>query len=468
MHIQEIVLLSIAAVAISPVVATVIEFFKSLLTQLWKAVGGFFVVTMKLDNEQISSIVIGYLRKNAWHLPMGDDYYSHSQGTFKGKPKSVFYKNVTKSLNLFIYRKVPLMVTPFVDKGASSENKRTTIHYIRGTLNVKRLLQEAGEAYDNWSDHNGSRRFQVIHISGGSKRDEDKFAHNQSGSSTERTYMGGKERINVFEEPIEEMERESAYGKLSLTAAHTKLMHDVKFWLEHQNWYQNRNLSWKRGYLLYGPPGNGKTSLIRALCEDLDIPIVIMDLTGMTNNQFRAAWEWVRSVRPRAVVLEDFDTVFQGRHNCSKLGMLDFGTVLNAVDGIQQEHGMLLFVTTNKPEMIDEALGKPLPDGSTTRPGRLDVAVQIPPLDIVGLTKIAEQIVDDPADAAELASQFIKFDGRSPAQFIEKCKQFALQQLWDKAKQQDPTDEGSMRSNGVFDILPPADPPETIYKTEPL
>jgi SpoVK/Ycf46/Vps4 family AAA+-type ATPase len=153
-----------------------------------------------------------------------------------------------------------------------------------------------------------------------------------------------------------------------------------------------------------------------------------MDLSSMTNNQFNAAWEYSRAFYPRAVLLEDFDSVFHGRQNVSTEGRLDFSAVLNAIDGIEQEQGMLLFVTTNHPENIDPALGQPLPDGKTTRPGRLDVSIEIPPLDYDGRLKIALRIVDDFIDATKLVQEGSE---DTPAQFIERCKQFALTSLWE-------------------------------------
>jgi hypothetical protein len=388
---------------------------------------------MKFDEQsKLSGVVIGYLRKKCRCISLGDDYYVRRSRQIGARFRSVFFRNATKSFSLFFYKKVPIFVTPFVDKGGKSTDQACTVRFLRGTVNVQRLLMEAGEFYDDWRADSGTRKFYVTRIAGGGDHKENKFSQKFDSFSLGKEFTEDEQPLSVQIEDPKIQERESAFARLSHTPAHKRIYHDVKFWLEHGKWYEKRNLPWKRGYLLHGKPGTGKTSLIRALCEDLDIPIVVMDLSQMTNGQFTAAWESVRGIYPRVVLLEDFDTVFKKRQNCSKLAMLDFSVVLNAIDGIEQENGMLLFVTTNHAEEIDEALGQPLPDGTTTRPGRLDVAIEIPELDLAGRVKIAERIVDD----LDLAQTLAKTHStESPAKFIELCKVAALEALWEEYKE---------------------------------
>jgi len=425
--------IALLAFAVSPAIAVLIQLVKDALKSLLILVVNAVFVTMQFDEaSKLSGVVIGYLRKKCRYVSLGDDYYVRRNRQVGVRSKSVFFRNATRSFSVFFYKKVPIFVTPFVDKGGKSSDKACTVRFLRGTVDVKGLLRAAGEFYDDWRSDSGTRKFYVMRVAGGGDHKEDKITQKFDSFSIGKEFTEDEEPISVEVEDPQIQERESAFARLSQTVAHKKVYHDVKFWLEHGTWYAKRSLPWRRGYLLHGKPGTGKTSMIRALCEDLDIPIIVMDLSQMTNNQFNAAWESVRHINPRVVLLEDFDTVFKGRDNCSRLGMLDFSIVLNALDGIEQENGLLLFVTTNHAEHIDEALGAPLPDGSTTRPGRLDVSIEIPELDMEGRSKIAERIVDNLVDAHRLAQDHNK---ESPAKFIEICKQHALQALWEQYKE---------------------------------
>jgi hypothetical protein len=104
---------------------------------------------------------------------------------------------------------------------------------------------------------------------------------------------------------------------------------------------------------------------------------------------------WAKAIQgsPCIVLLEDIDGVFWGREPKGDPG-LTFDALLNAIDGIQQDDGVLLFITTNHPAAIDDALGAPIPGTNrTTRPGRLDYAIALPPLDYAGRLKMAVRIV---------------------------------------------------------------------------
>jgi len=139
------------------------------------------------------------------------------------------------------------------------------------------------------------------------------------------------------------------------------------------------------------------------------------------------AWGSSRQAPKRIVLLEDIDTVFHGRENVVDKEGLSFSTVLNTIDGIEDQDGCLMFVTTNCVEHVDDALGGPTEDGKSTRPGRIDVVVPMNGVDRDGLVYIAKRLKLDDETAERLADQNL---GASPAQFQEVCKRHALQELW--------------------------------------
>jgi SpoVK/Ycf46/Vps4 family AAA+-type ATPase len=212
------------------------------------------------------------------------------------------------------------------------------------------------------------------------------------------------------------------------------LIRDARFWFSHREWYKDRGIPWRRGYMLYGRPGTGKTSLVRALAEELDMPVFCFDLQSMGNREFIESWENARQHSPRIVLLEDIDAVFHGRDNISDAGSgLTFDALLNVVDGIEREDGLMLFITTNQIDKVDSALGIPGPDGVSTRPGRIDMTLEVPGLDLPGRLKMARRIIQDEEIAQRMAHQYPDY---TAAQFQELCMKEALQILWgDKYKE---------------------------------
>jgi hypothetical protein len=424
--------LATSAVAATPVIGTVSASVKGVLSKFLSFLGAFFFVTMRFEDVEDLSVVLLFLRENCRSFAMGEDHYDRRLWHVRGRGyKTVFYKFPVKSLLLYIYDGAPILVTP--TKGEGEKKERGTIRFLRGTVNFAQLLGEVGEHYDAFRAETAKRgrAFQILKLSGGSAdKDEYKAAATAPGTGNGPN-LYDKEPVNFSVESLEPEPITSALSVLSATPAHERLVRDVTFWKHNRRWYEDGGLTWKRGYLLYGQPGTGKTSLIRAVAQDLDIPIVIFNLASMQESQFPKAWDYAVSyLNPRIILLEDFDTVFKGRENQNKHSTLTFATVLNAIDGIEQASGTLLFITTNHPEHIDEALGRPNEKGESTRPGRVDVVLEIPPLDYEGRFKIAMRVIRDARWAREMASTH---GDDTPSQFTERCKMRALDLLWNKA-----------------------------------
>jgi hypothetical protein len=182
----------------------------------------------------------------------------------------------------------------------------------------------------------------------------------------------------------------------------------------------------------------GKTSLVRAVAYDLDLPIYSFDLSTMSNEELIEKWKLMKTHTPCIALMEDIDAVFEGRKN--RLGEygggLTFDCLLNCIGGIENCDGVMLVVTTNKIEDIDEALGIPRKDRDSngtmisTRPGRIDRALELKELNEECRVKIAVRILKD---YPEYISEVVKMgDGDTGAQFQERCTQIALERYWIK------------------------------------
>ena len=124
----------------------------------------------------------------------------------------------------------------------------------------------------------------------------------------------------------------------------------------------------KRGLLLYGPPGVGKTHTVRYLTAVLRDTTVI-ELTGDSLRGISLACSIARALQPSLVVVEDVDLIAEDRDHYQGTNPLLF-TLLNEMDGLDEDADVVFLLTTNRADLLEPALA--------ARPGRVDQAVEIP------------------------------------------------------------------------------------------
>jgi len=149
------------------------------------------------------------------------------------------------------------------------------------------------------------------------------------------------------------------------------ILTDVKDFLASHEWYRVRGIPHRRGYLLHGPPGCGKTSFITALAGELEYSICVLNLSDPYLSDDRLQHRLADAPENSIILLEDIDAAFKSREanahleEASKgLNSLTFSGLLNAIDGVTSTEGRIVFMTTNYIERLDPAL---------IRPGRVDM-----------------------------------------------------------------------------------------------
>lgn len=157
---------------------------------------------------------------------------------------------------------------------------------------------------------------------------------------------------------------------------------DVRDFLGSADWYVQRGIPYRRGYLFHGPPGSGKSSFIAAVAGSIGYDICMLNLgeSGLTDDRLAHA---LSTIPPQSIVLlEDVDAAFvhRGAHGGGGAGgaaggaaergrsFVTLSGLLNTLDGVAAGEERLLFMTTNHPERLDPAL---------VRPGRVDVMRRI-------------------------------------------------------------------------------------------
>lgn len=169
-------------------------------------------------------------------------------------------------------------------------------------------------------------------------------------------------------------------------------------------WYAHRGIPYRRGYLLHGPPGTGKSSLAWAIAGVFGLDIYCISLVDPTLTEEDLSMMFSSLPRRCVVLLEDIDSaglskrqeidpasaekkpVDAATSDASKLGVeltkalesvsktnkekdkqgITLSGLLNAIDGVASHEGRVLVMTTNCPDKLDDAL---------IRPGRIDMKV---------------------------------------------------------------------------------------------
>lgn len=135
----------------------------------------------------------------------------------------------------------------------------------------------------------------------------------------------------------------------------------VENFLASRDFYLEKRIPWKRGILLYGKPGNGKTSIIRTIMSEYNFkPVTIVP--GANDESVREAFSYAEEQSPSLLYFEDLDSLFEKG--------VDKSAFLNLMDGISTKNGLLVIATANDV--------KKLTTNITQRPSRFDRKFEIP------------------------------------------------------------------------------------------
>ncbi len=148
----------------------------------------------------------------------------------------------------------------------------------------------------------------------------------------------------------------------------SKVVEDIRWFYAARDWYAERGVPWRRGYLFHGPPGTGKSSLIRAIASELSLDIATLDVgrATLTDDDLREAL--MSAPDGSLIAIEDIDAIFTQRDGGERRSGVSFSGLLNAIDGVAAQEGRALIMTTNHKEKLDPAL---------IRPGRADVHTEL-------------------------------------------------------------------------------------------
>jgi hypothetical protein len=467
----------------------------------WRALG-LFVQRVEIPTEAGHEAIIAYLiahyrRSRNYDKMYGASWEYQRDGRYGLIPYEVYGNRTLILWNGWF----PFLFSNQVEnKAASSKGNSdssgsgmkvySTVTFVRGTLDVEKILKAACDARNNisWAVEDQQtatkNRFCIHHV-------PPRGDNNESGGSSDGLawYQQGNYRL-LSHSPDQLGKARTNNGKaldgLIFPQRVKDLIREIELWRKSKEWYLDKGIPWKRGWLLYGPPGTGKTALARAFAEDLNMPIYVYNLAEMGNHELMKSWTEMQTNTPCIALIEDIDNVFHGRENIVRrpgmfpmmmpdkkeggdekngrgpLGTpLTFDCLLNCLDGVERADGIFTIITTNDLTKIDPALGLPrkLPDGTTefisTRPGRIDKAVELTYMESADKKRMAGRILEayerEHVEMMEFIDKFPDLQ-ETPAQFQERCAQVALKCFWKDAAQE-PAGRGGFFADLVNRLL---------------
>jgi transitional endoplasmic reticulum ATPase len=230
-----------------------------------------------------------------------------------------------------------------------------------------------------------------------------------------------------------------------------RLREVVQWPLAHGAAFRQLDIEPAGGVLLYGPPGTGKTLLAKAVASEADcnfIPVQGPELlemwVGESEQNVRDLFEKARRTAPTVICFDELDalaTARGGDGGGSDVNDRVVSQLLTELDGVDPIENVVVIATTNRPELLDDAL---------LRPGRLDYRLEVPVPDAAARREILEIHTREKPIAPDVDLEAIvdATAGCSGAEVAAVCREAAMCALREALDRgDDPADDVVIRAD---------------------
>jgi transitional endoplasmic reticulum ATPase len=186
-----------------------------------------------------------------------------------------------------------------------------------------------------------------------------------------------------------------------------------------------------KGILLFGPPGCGKTMLMKALASELGVEMISVKCSDLMSKWYGESEgkvaDLLKTARERApciLFMDEIDSIAKRRdmYTADDVTPRLLSILLSEMDGIDKSAGVIVVASTNKPDLIDPAM---------MRPGRLDKIIYVPPpdfnerMEIVHVHLVGRPVAKD-IDLSEIAKKTERFSGADLANLVREAATIAV------------------------------------------
>lgn len=246
----------------------------------------------------------------------------------------------------------------------------------------------------------------IMFLKGRDKQSIDKFLKFVMKSSDETPYLYNYVAKTMDWVRLGPLEKRDPSTLVLGKGVYDDIVTDLKDFEESKKDYSTYGIPYKKIYMFAGDPGTGKSSLAKILASEFNRSIYILNFDQeMTDDKFINAIHQING-KDGILLLEDIDCMFKSRENTNK-SSVSFSTLLNLLDGVYFNSGLLTIVTTNHVDLLDPAL---------IRPFRVDKIINFDNIDngqIEGIIKIYNLDLNN--SVLNSISKFVSNNKISPA-----------------------------------------------------
>ena len=209
--------------------------------------------------------------------------------------------------------------------------------------------------------------------------------------------------------------------------------------LRHPAIFKHLGIAPHKGILLYGPPGCGKTLIAKAIANEIQAhfvsirgPELFSKFVGQSEENLRAVFDEARQFAPSVIFFDEIDAIAQKRSGAeiTRHESVFVNQLLTLMDGMETYENVCVIASTNRPELLDEAI---------MRPGRFDYTLEIKRPTLEGCRKIFEihtrgMPLAPSVDTGHISSQMRGFTGADIAFVAREAAYNCLRRCADVAE----------------------------------
>ncbi|MCL4371805.1 AAA family ATPase [Candidatus Marsarchaeota archaeon] len=217
---------------------------------------------------------------------------------------------------------------------------------------------------------------------------------------------------------------------IGLDSAKKAIVEAIQLPLMHPDLLDKYDIKTINGMLLFGPPGTGKTMLMRAVANELngvtmleiDAPALQEEGVENANKKIKEIFYRAMENKPAIIFIDEIDGLVVNRQGASELSAQITTEVLKDMDSLKKMNDVIVVGATNRPDVLDPAI---------LRPGRFDKLVFVKPPDADSRAKIFDEYLEkapkeNDIDTKKLADMTPNFTGADIANVCREAKTMAL------------------------------------------